>query len=94
MTYDANGNLASATDADGHAISYAYDALNRKTGEYDGPSASSPQLASWTYDNASNVAGVSRPIGHLTTQTSYNAQNAYTIQQKRSTSSASPSARR
>ena len=70
-SYDSNGNLTGTTDADGHALTYTYDALNRKTGEYDGPSTSSPQLASWVYDNSNNVSGVTDPIGHLTTETSY-----------------------
>jgi RHS repeat-associated protein len=81
LTYDNNGNLASTTDAGGHTISDTYDALNRKTGEYDGPSTSSPQLASWVYDNANNVAGVTDAIGQLTTETSYSGGNAYTLQQ-------------
>jgi YD repeat-containing protein len=71
MTYDPDGNLASATDARSKTISYTYDALNRKTGEYDGPSPSSPQLASWVYDNSNNVSGVTDPVGQLTTETSY-----------------------
>ena len=81
MTYDANGNLASTTDARGKTISYTYDALNRKTGEYDGPSSASPQLASWVYDNSNNVSGVTDPVGQLTTETSYSGGNAYTLQQ-------------
>ena len=55
MTYDADGNLTSATDADGKTISYAYDPLGRKTGEYDGPSPSSPPIASWAYDNSNDA---------------------------------------
>jgi len=83
MTYDAGANLATTTGANGHTITYTYDALNRKTGEYDGPSTSSPQIAAWVYDNSNNaVAGMSDPAGHLTTETSYNGGNAYTIQQK------------
>ena len=82
MTYDNDGNLTSTTDADGHTISYSYDALNRKTGEYDGPSASSPPIATWAYDNSNDaVSGMTDPIGQLTTETSYNDGNAYTLQQ-------------
>jgi RHS repeat-associated protein len=81
MSYDNNGNLSATTDADGHTISYTYDALNRKTGEYDGPSSSSPPIATWVYDNSNNVAGVTDPIGQLTTETSYSGGNAYTLQQ-------------
>ncbi|MGH3160068.1 MAG: hypothetical protein ACRDNF_26320, partial [Streptosporangiaceae bacterium] len=82
-SYDPDGNLTSTTDADGHTISYTYDALSRKTGEYDGPGSSSPQLASWVYDNSNHaVSGMSDPVGQLTTETSYQNGNAYTIQQK------------
>jgi RHS repeat-associated protein len=82
MTYDHNGNLATSTDADGHTISYSYDALNRKTGEYDGPTSASPPIATWAYDNSNNaIPNMSDPIGHLTTETSYNGGNAYTLQQ-------------
>ena len=74
--------MTGTTDADGHSLTWAYDALNRKTGEYDGPSTSSPQLASWVYDNANNaVAGMTNPVGHLTTETSYYGGNPYKIQQ-------------
>lgn len=83
MSYDPAGNLAASTDGDQHTISYSYDPLNRKTGEYDGPSSGSPALASWVYDNANNaISGMSDPIGQLTTETSYNGGNAYTIQQR------------
>jgi RHS repeat-associated protein len=83
MTYDGNGNLLSTTDADGQTVSYSYDALNRKTGEYDGPNSSSPPIATWTYDNSNDaIPGMSDPIGHLTTETSYDsAGNAYVLQQ-------------
>jgi len=83
-TYDGNGNLATTTSADGKTISYTYDALNRKTGEYDGPATSSPPIATWAYDNSNNaVPGMTDPIGQLTTETSYDsAGNAYTLQQK------------
>jgi RHS repeat-associated protein len=83
MTYDGNGNLLTSTDADGHTISYTYDALNRKTGEYDGPNSSSPPIATWAYDNSNDaVAGMTDPIGQLTTETSYSGGQPYTIQQQ------------
>jgi RHS repeat-associated protein len=82
MAYDANGNMTSSTDALGHTITYTYDALNRKTGEYDGTSASAPQIASWTYDNSNNaVPSMLDPIGQLTTETSTYNGATYTIQQ-------------
>jgi len=84
MTYDGNGNVTSTTNASGQTVSYTYDALNRETGEYNGPTSSSPPIATWAYDNSNDaVSGMTNPIGHLTTETSYDsAGNAYTLQQK------------
>ena len=77
--------MVQTTDARGKTISYTYDALNRKTGEYDAPVGSqsaSNQLASWVYDNSNNaVPGMTDPIGHLTTETSYSGGAAYIEQQ-------------
>jgi len=83
MSYDADGNLTQSTNGDGKAISYAYDPVGRRTGEYDGPSTTSPPIATWVYDNSNNaVAGMTDPVGHLTTASSYDAAgNAYVIQQ-------------
>ncbi|HSZ31648.1 MAG TPA: RHS repeat-associated core domain-containing protein, partial [Pseudonocardiaceae bacterium] len=85
LVYDGNGNVTQTTDARGDTISYTYDALNRKTGEYDsavGSQSSSNELASWTYDNSNNaVPGMSDPIGHLTAETAYWGGSAYTEQQ-------------
>ncbi len=84
--YDADGHLTQATDARGKTISYTYDALGRKTAEYDAPTSgqsSSNQLAAWAYDNSNNaVTGMKYPIGHLTTQTAYAGGAAYTTQAK------------
>ena len=86
MAYDGNGNPIQASDARGKSISFTYDALNRKTGEYDAPSAAqSPanQLAAWAYDNSNGaVSAMAYPVGHLTTETAYWNGAAYTIQQK------------
>jgi RHS repeat-associated protein len=82
MSYDANGNLTQAKGANGHTITYTYDALDRKTGEYDGTSATAPQIASWAYDNSNNaVTGMTNPVGHLTTETSTSNGVTYTLQQ-------------
>ncbi|HEV3172904.1 MAG TPA: RHS repeat-associated core domain-containing protein [Actinocrinis sp.] len=87
ITYDFAGNLTQSTDARGKTLSYTYDALNRKTGQYDAPVASQSsanQLASWVYDNSNNAtvngALLTDPIGHLTTETAYVNGNAYTTQ--------------
>ena len=80
MSYDADGNLTAATDALHHTITYTYDPLSRKTGEYDGPSTASPQIASWTYDNSNNaVTGMTDPVGQLTTETSTYGGNTYSF---------------
>jgi RHS repeat-associated protein len=83
MVNDANGNLLQSTDHRGKVVSYVYDALNRKTAEYFAPSAAqSPanQRASWVYDNATDVAGVTHAVGQLTAETSYQGGQAYTVQ--------------
>jgi RHS repeat-associated protein len=90
MQYDGNGNLLQAVDARGATdgvVSWTYDALNRKTGEYAAPvtgqipGPAGNQIAAWTYDNSGNtVPGMTYPIGHLTTETSYSGGDTYTIQ--------------
>ncbi len=83
MTYDNNGNLTQATDADNNTITWTYDALNRKTGEYDGTSDTAPPIATWTYDNSNDVSGVTDPIGQLTTESAYDKNgDAFTFQDK------------
>ncbi|MBO2460309.1 RHS repeat-associated core domain-containing protein [Actinomadura violacea] len=89
IIYDAVGNIAQTTDARHKTISFTYDALNRKTGEYDAATtdqhdfgtSGANQLASWAYDNSNNaVTGIARAIGKLTTTASYVGGNAYTSQ--------------
>ena len=75
MQYDFNGNLLQSTDSLGKTISVTYDALNRKTAEYDAATpaqAGGNELASWAYDNSNGaVPGMTDPAGQLTTSTSY-----------------------
>jgi RHS repeat-associated protein len=82
LTYDANGNVQETRDSRGKVVSYAYDALNRKIGQYDSPAASQStanRMAAWVYDNSDNaVAGMTDPIGHLTSSTAYHDGAAYT----------------
>jgi RHS repeat-associated protein len=83
MAYDGNGNLTQAEDANGATLSWTYDALSRKTAEYDTPPGSKTpaEIASWAYDNSNNaVPGMSNPNGHLTTATRYVGNYAYTQQ--------------
>jgi RHS repeat-associated protein len=91
MGYDADGNLLQTKDSRGDYVSYTYDALDRKTGQYAASttaqvaytSTSSPgnQTASWVYDNANTaISGMTYPVGHVTTSTSYSGGYTY-IQQ-------------
>ena len=83
MTYDADGNVLQSTNADGKTITSTYDPLGRQTGEYDGTSSSAPPISTWAYDNSNAaVAGMTDPIGQLTTQTTYDQNgDAFTTQQ-------------
>ena len=91
MVYDADSNLLQAQDSRGDYVSYTYDALDRKTGQYAAStsgqtaysSTSSPgnQTASWVYDNANTaITGMTYPVGHVTTATSYSGGYAYVQQ--------------
>ncbi len=83
MWYDANGNLTQTEDARSTYTSTTYDAFNRKTAQYAAATASQSadnETASWVYDNANGVSGVTNAIGHLTTATSYTGGYAYKTQ--------------
>ncbi|WP_245712858.1 RHS repeat-associated core domain-containing protein [Micromonospora nigra] len=85
LGYDANGNLVQVTDGSGKTLSFTYDALNRKTGEYASTVANQSaanQRAAWVYDNSNGVAGVTNPIGQLTTTVAYRGGQSFTTQQK------------
>ncbi|MFI1524232.1 RHS repeat domain-containing protein [Kitasatospora cineracea] len=72
--YDAVGNTLQSTDSAGHTVSFTYDALNRKTAQYDVPASgqsSATPTATWVYDNSDNaIPGMTYPIGHVTTEKS------------------------
>jgi RHS repeat-associated protein len=75
MQYDGVGNLLQSTNSLGKTLSWTYDALDRKTAQYDSSYAtrsSANQLNAWAYDNSNNaVSGMLFPNGRLTTATSY-----------------------
>ena len=50
-SYDARGNLIKVVDAGGHAVTYYYDAADRKTGQV----SATGTLTLWTYDAVGNV---------------------------------------
>ncbi|WP_433236036.1 RHS repeat-associated core domain-containing protein [Actinomadura nitritigenes] len=91
IQYDAGGNVTETTDGRGKTISFTYDALGRKTAEYDAPTsgqAPDNQLASWVYDNSDGaVSNMPYPIGHLTHSTAYiggsgSSGKAYSVQDR------------
>ncbi|SDZ65206.1 RHS repeat-associated core domain-containing protein [Asanoa ishikariensis] len=85
ITYDGNGNPVEATDSRNKKISYTYDALNRKTGQYAAAvnaQTTANRLAKWVYDNSENVAGVTNPYGRRTSSTAYWNGAPYTVQEK------------
>ena len=61
--YDADYNVTSMTDGNGHAWTYTYDSRDRKTSQTD-PLG---HTTSYGYDAASNVITVTRPDGGVTT---------------------------
>ncbi|MBS2545308.1 RHS repeat-associated core domain-containing protein [Catenulispora sp. NL8] len=67
QAYNADSKLAATTDGRGQALSYSYDLLGRKTGEYTGTSITDPtQLqASWSYDTVAKgqPTGSTRYVG-------------------------------
>jgi YD repeat-containing protein len=56
LAYDAHGNVASSTDANGNISYNWYDRLNRKTDQID----AAGYLTHWTYDDEGNVVSESR----------------------------------
>ena len=60
-SYNADGQVASTTDARGQVLAYTYDLLGRETGEYKGSVAAANQLAGWTYDSTTITNGLGQP---------------------------------
>ncbi len=48
--YNDLGETITTTDAKNQSLTYAYDKLGRKTGQYSGATTTGTQLAGWTYD--------------------------------------------
>ncbi|MDG4785251.1 RHS repeat-associated core domain-containing protein [Micromonospora sp. WMMD1102] len=73
LSYDANGNVTSTRDPLGRTVTTSYDELDRRTGEYEGPSTTAPPRAIWTYDSTTITNG----IGEVASETSYDNGKAY-----------------
>jgi RHS repeat-associated protein/uncharacterized repeat protein (TIGR01451 family) len=70
-TYDADGNQASTTDANGHVTTYVYDLLDRKSSMTVPRNASDAYTTLWSYDPSGDVTSVIKP-GSLNTGTGAN----------------------
>lgn len=85
MRYDGNGNLLQVTDSMGKTLSYSYDAMNRKTGEWAATieaRTDSNRLAKWVYDNSDGaIAVMNFAKGQKTSSTAYRDGAEYKTQQ-------------
>ncbi|UFS59086.1 RHS repeat domain-containing protein [Subtercola endophyticus] len=78
-TYDLAGNTLTTTDSRGITLAYSYDALNRKTGQYQNAvGAAGLELASWNYDTATGGKGQLTSSSSYTGSTAGNPGLAYT----------------
>jgi RHS repeat-associated protein len=77
VAYDLQGNVLSATDADGVTTSFAYDALNRRTQVIEAWGKPEQRVTSIAYDGAGNVLSVTDPRG-VTTSYAYDRDNRVT----------------
>jgi RHS repeat-associated protein len=78
-TYDLAGNTLTSTDNRGIVLSYSYDALNRKTSQYQTAVGSTgSELASWAYDTAPGGKGQLASSASYTGSTAGHPGIAYT----------------
>jgi RHS repeat-associated protein len=84
QSFDDNGNLVERIDGRGRAMSYTYDAVNRRTNEYAAKrvdQSTANRTASWAYDNSNNaVPNMTYPIGQATTEIAYRGGAEYKVQ--------------
>ncbi|HEY5891929.1 MAG TPA: RHS repeat-associated core domain-containing protein, partial [Chthoniobacterales bacterium] len=69
-TFDAAGNVASITDANGVTLSFTYDSRNRRTSQTD----SLGNTTEYTYDERDNLLTETRPNGGVT-EYAYDAED-------------------
>lgn len=59
--YDADGNVTSVTDPNGHVTQVSYDVLDRRTAMTVPRSATEANTTKWAYDPSGDVVAVARP---------------------------------
>jgi RHS repeat-associated protein len=77
--YDADGNLSQSTNPVGTVLTYKYDALDRRTAEYNatpGVPNEPVELDSWLYDKTPINGTSTDADGYLTSDTSYDSSGA------------------
>ena len=74
--YDGDGNLTRSADPAGTVLTYKYDPLGRRTGEYNDTSGTPVPLDSWTYDKAPLNDGPADALGYPSSDTSYDSSGA------------------
>jgi RHS repeat-associated protein len=75
FTYDAENNLASITDGNGHKTKYAYDGEANRTSTVD----PNEHETKWTYNGTHDVLTITTPNGEKTTITRDSHGNAETV---------------
>jgi RHS repeat-associated protein len=65
-TYDANGNLLSVTDPDGHETTYVYNSTDDRT---SATNVTLSRTTAWTYNTTHDVTSMTMPGGEVTTNT-------------------------
>jgi RHS repeat-associated protein len=78
-TYDANSNVLSTTDANGHTTSYTYDSANNMLSQTAHLDDGTPVATSYTYNSFSEVLTMTDPLGHVTTNTYDTKGNLLTV---------------
>lgn len=78
QTYDADGNVLSQTDGNGHTTTYTYDTLDRKSSMTVPRDATTTETTSWTYDPSGNTVSETLPGASAQGQSAANHITVYT----------------
>jgi RHS repeat-associated protein len=78
-TYDANGNVLTATDPAGHTTTYTYDSSNNMLSQSAQLDSTHTATNSYTYNALSEVLTATDPLGNVTTNTYDNNGNLISV---------------